>query len=154
MIEVNALHRALERVCPVEAGRFVLGLGDWGGKDAPVAENDRGDLLAVLHVVIYEVDADGGRSIHSIKAQQVLMVNHQHRHRDALLEPYLEGWAQVVREAFTAEALWDNTETLALDRALPHDLVKPRVLDLVRPRTADDFARALRRKSRLGWLLA
>jgi hypothetical protein len=43
-----------------------------------------------------------------------------------------------------------RSSTLALDTLMPHELLFTNVLSLVRARSREDFARALRAKSRLG----
>ena len=156
LIQPTDLADALHAVCPIEGGRYALHLATWdrASTAALVTESpDRGDLRATLQLITYEVEEGGQRAIRDLKEQRVRFIRREHRGRAALLAPYVEGWAQVVREAFEADAREPGANHAALEAIMPDDLVTPQTFGLVRPKTAEAFAAAFRRRSRLGrWL--
>lgn len=111
--------------------------GEYARGDAPVA-------ISVVRMITWEAADDGTRSIRDIKEQELYM-----------------GWPVFYEdidriEAFFA-ALGDVLTEIPLDAAapmMPHELMCTDALKLKRAHTREDFAAALRAKSRLGPLLS
>jgi hypothetical protein len=121
------------------------------------AENDLGSLdfvgftlvgpslRIVLRLVVWEEDpATGTRSIRDVKEQEVYF-GALASHDPARTRALLEGMQAVLARVLATP----QVETL-----MPHDLFRGDVLKLKTATTADDFARALSARSRLGKLLA
>jgi hypothetical protein len=102
-------------------------------------------LRIVLRLVVWDHDAATSvSSIRDIKEQEVYFGS-IHDHEPARMRALLEGMQRVLARALMAPEI----ETL-----MPHDLFRGDVMKLKTAVTADDFAKALSARSRLGKLLA
>jgi hypothetical protein len=99
----------------------------------------RGDFGVVVRLVIWD-SSDGNLTIRDIKEQDVFL--------DMPIECTLDrlGTYLAALEVVLVEVLASKNA----DYLMPHDLLDLSALELVRAQTTDDFAKALRVKSRLG----
>lgn len=119
-------------------------------------EDDRGYWRATMRTITWERDEGGERQIRDVKEQDVVWLYPEHRD-DPRVPAYVAGWAAAVqyvldRHAELAAAGQPGADRL--DVSMPHDFFNPGVLELSRPKTADDFTDALlSSKKRLGKML-
>ncbi len=147
----------LEATFPIESRFFSL---EWipGEQDLAAVPPDA-DLYVVLRLITYEEHA-GERLFRDVKEQDVLLLPARHR-QDPRIEAWLQGTRHALLTVMRSQDPWfgsDNPRIPAgctpVNYTLPFNLVSPDVLQLVRPRTAEDFSRALlSSKRRLGDLL-
>ncbi len=110
---------------------------------APPTDADHQRLTVRLIVF----DPGPPRSVSNIKEQQV-WVGEDSLYQDAArVDEMLYAWQQVLGEVL-------SLPSTVLDPLMPADVLHPNVLALKKPRNRDDFAKALRARSRLGSLLA
>lgn len=114
--------------------------------DAPPREHWAGTAFVVVRLIVLE-EHDGRTSIRDIKEQQL------HGGPAALYDDTyrVDEMLQAQREVL-GDVLAGPVERL--ETLMPLDLVFTNVMTLVKARTREDFARALRAKSRLGKYLA
>jgi hypothetical protein len=110
--------------------------------DAAVYEANNGGIHATLRLVGYE--RPDKETVRDIKEQEVFLIPAKHRHDEARVRAYLEGWASAI-SAVLRRPVKDVPALL-----LPADFVRVNVLDLATPEEAADFERAFLQKSRLG----
>lgn len=110
----------------------------YGSMDGPAIEANRQGIGMLLELAIYEGKP---RQLRDLKQQRVTFASHHSvvAHPDRVIA-FLRGWAA------TLPRLFAKTE---METMMPHDLVDAEVLEMVRPVTAHDFARALERRWRL-----
>lgn len=132
---------------PLQGGAVHLELAaDDEGRS--VYENEKGSLVVVLRLLVWDLDAAGERqSIRDIKEQHVYLVGPDTRDEPERVRVFVEAWASIMPEVLAA--LGD-----ASDYVMPHELVNFSPLGLARAETFDDFRRALLVKSRYGHLLS
>ncbi|WAS96690.1 hypothetical protein [Nannocystis punicea] len=145
---------------PISSDRFALEfseekVGD-GEACAACVLNERGDLVATIRVLVWDVSGDE-RLIRDIKEQQVTIVPAAHLD-DPRVPAYFAGWAAALRFAFErlSDAIAQGSAALSdrIESAYPYKMFCPEVLGLSRPQTADDFTEVLlSNRKRLGWLL-
>ena len=151
------LRPLLEATFPIESDYFALTWVPDQEERPPTAAED--DVYVVLRLICMCIEG-GERLIRDVKEQLVLLVPAESRH-----DPRLEAWLRGLREALLAVMQSQDPAVACDDEAamyasnalacmLPMNLVQPEVLKLVRPRTAEDFTRALlRSRRRLGHML-
>jgi hypothetical protein len=109
-----------------------------------VEDSDR--LYVVLRLVVWDQQPDGALSIRDIKEQQLFIDVPEDTTFERFVE-FMRGYDTVLSEVLAT--------TKDAEYLMPHDLVSFAALKLKTANTADEFAQALRVKSRLGkYLLA
>jgi len=153
MVHMRAL---LEATFPIQSQYFSL---EWVPSADPDAVAPDVDLYVVLRLITFH-DDEGEHLIRDVKEQELLLVPARSRQ-----DPRLEAWLTGTRQALLAimhsqdpwcagGRSWIPDGCTPVDYMLPFNLVSPDALQLVRPRTAEDFAKALlKSKRRLGGLL-
>ena len=107
------------------------------------------NLKIVMQLIQWEFDGTD-RKITSIYEQELLLAYSRHT-RDSRLEAYVGGWVIALEEVFIHIEKKGQEGLLGI---LPHDLVYPKVLDLKKPLSDNDFVDAfLNSKKRLGRFL-
>ena len=117
------------------------------------------DLCVVVRLICWDLDGTS-RIIRDVKEQAVLLVPGRSR-QNPRIEAWLKGSADalttVMKSQVHPSVARGDEEAMSADNALacalPHELVHPEVLKLSRPKTAEDFTRALLDSKRLGGLL-
>lgn len=136
------VQQLLRDAFPVRSDRVSLELVD-------LNLHDEDSLTAVVRLFVWELDGDGNASIRDAKEQEVYLGTTSELD-DPRLPDCIAGWVLALEHLF-AQDDHDWVDTL-----MPHDLMPPLVglLELKRPRDAEDFADALLgSKQRLGrWL--
>lgn len=153
-----SLRRELHALLPIRSDRFSLESGEYIDEDAPDVADPPGALRVTVRTVVWEA-SDGALSIRDVKEQGVMWLHARHR-EDPRVRAYMEGWAAALQFVLDRHAELAAAGALSarvserLEFSMPFDLFCPAVLDLKRPRTADEFAEALlSSKQRLGRLL-
>lgn len=107
----------------------------------PIADHpERATIVVQLFVF---AEREGEREIRDIKEQQIFAGYASHYDDAGRVEEMLRAQQDVLGELFCQPPE-------RFDALMPHDLLFTNVISLVRARTRDQFARALRVKSRLG----
>lgn len=120
-------------------------------------EEGSGYWRATMRTITFEPTTDGTLQIRDVKEQECVWLLPQHR-EDPRVPAYVAGWAAAVQYVLDrgAElvAAGDERAMNRFEAAMPFDFFSPDVLDLRRPRSAEDFTDALlSSKKRLGKLL-
>ncbi len=146
-MSLTVLQEALLEVFPVEGQRVEIRPPRLDGEGADWRLTiAKGSAVASVWLVVWDNPIGvTPRNLWSIKEQEVLLVPERHMGDLPRAAAYIKGWAMALEVAL--ERLEEP------DVLMPADLIFPRVLDLVRPRTAEDFAAALLVRSRLGKLI-
>lgn len=100
----------------------------------------RGDFGVVVRLIIWEPAGEDKLSIRDVKEQDVFL-DMPIECTLARLDIYLRALQAVLADVLASKQV---------EYLMPHDVVDFSALKLVRAQTADDFAKALRVKSRLG----
>lgn len=142
MSEIVDLAEALDELFPV--GSELVQLHVVPAHDPSWRRSDEPAAYATFRTIVWERDPDTGeRRVRDIKEQDIYMgwpKLYDERERVA-------AWAQAL-ERVLSEIPMDKLETL-----MPADLVHPKVLELRKAQSVEDFDKALRAKKRLGqWL--
>ena len=103
----------------------------------------RGDFGVVVRLIVWEPSTDDKLSIRDVKEQDVFL--------DMPIECTLARLG--IYLAALQTVLADVLASKHVELLMPHELLDFSALKLVRAQTADDFAKALRMKSRLGTYL-
>ncbi len=134
-----ALSSKLDAIFPISEDVVSL---EWLGPES-VQKRD-GAVWVVVRLVVWERNGED-LSIRDVKEQEVSLLPGSALDSPRL-QAFLEGWAMAVHAVFR-----DNAA--AVETLMPHDLIRPEVLELARPVTPEDFAMAFTAKSRLGKFL-
>jgi hypothetical protein len=153
------LRPLLEATFPIESSYFSLAWAPEEDQRQRPASAAKDDIWVVLRLICWEPDEES-QHIRDVKEQPVLLVPGVNRH-DERLEAWLRGLREAlltVMESQDPSVERDDQEAMYSENALaclfPADLVPYEVLELARPRTAEDFAQALLgTKKRLGRML-
>ncbi len=109
----------------------------------PISEHADGALYLSLQTVLWEPGPP--RVIYEYKQQEIRLIPAHNRTMSLeRLEACLQGWRNAVEQI---------NHTAHLKLLMPRDLWPYRALNLKRPQTAEDFARAFLVQSRLGRLV-
>ncbi len=118
-----------------------------------------GSTIAVIQLFVYEM-IGGTRQVRDIKEQHVVLLYAKHRN-DPRLDAYIAGWREAVLAVFESQEALVKRDRAAfekmkrsIDALMPHDLCKPELLDLKRPRDAAAFTDALLSTKRFGPFMA
>lgn len=142
-----SLRRELHALLPIRSELFSLEAADSIDEDAPDEDDPPGDLRITVRTIVWEREGEA-LSIRDIREQEVVWLLARHR-EDPRVRAYMEGWAAALQFVFARHAELAAAGALSerarqrLEYAMPHELLSPGVLDLRRPRTADDFTAAL-----------
>jgi hypothetical protein len=137
-LDVSTLHDWLRELLPVRGGPAEVSYVEATRRDTKV--------FVTLQLIMHE-SAVPHAPITDIKEQEMLLGTEDDVDPPERVRAMLEGWCTVLGEVLTALPR-DELDTL-----MPHDLFPRSVLGLARSHTADDFARALRAKGRMGAFL-
>jgi hypothetical protein len=156
---------SLRAAFPIETELFSLVLAcsaaDYTtGESLPVSRvRPDGSTIATLQLIVYEL-IGGKREVRDIKEQDVVFLKAKHR-SDPRIDAYITGWREALLAVFESQEALLKRDRAAYDKLkhsiavlMPHDLGKPELLDLRRPRDAASFTDALLSTKRFGQLLA
>lgn len=145
---LEALNSLLCDLFPARGGTSTLELADLPAvQREPAGPKEIEDSLRLTVRLVSWDRPDGSeeRQITDIKEQSLYLGPVSLLQRGERLMAFFHGSHAVLQQLFDSGL---NTDTL-----LPHELLRPAVLKLVKAQTADDFRRALLTKKRLGgWL--
>lgn len=156
---------SLRAAFPIETELFSLVLAHSAtdyttGESIPVIrERPDGSTAATVQLMVYDL-VGGERRVRDIKEQEVVLLAAKHR-SDPRADAYLAGWREALLAVFQSQEALLERDPAAYEKLkhsvanlMPHDLCKPDLLDLKRPRDAEAFTDALLSTKRFGPLLA
>ena len=151
---------------PISTDLFALWLvssttdHDTGATVPGIRVRPDGGTIATLQLIVFDWVGDQ-RRVRDIKEQDVVVLKAKHRN-DPRVDAYVTGWRDALLAVFESQEALLKRDQAAFERLkrsiavlMPHDLCKPELLDLKRPRDAAAFTDALlSAKSRFGQFLA
>ena len=153
---------SLRAAFPIETELFALVLAysvtdyDTGAALPAIRVRPDGSTIATLQIIVYDL-IDGKREVCDIREQDVVFLKAEHR-SDPRLDAYIAGWREALLAVFESQEALLKRDRAAFDKLkyslMPHDLCKPELLDLKRPRDAAAFTDALLSTKHFGQLLA
>ena len=124
----------------------------WIALSTDPSHNTEEHLLITWQLLRWKRKSNAEREIEDVK-EQIIPIQLPEAIPLERLQSFFEAWQIVLKEAFTA---LENKGGAALDWLMPYDLFNYRIFDAIklkRAQTTEDFAHALRAKTRLGrWL--
>lgn len=145
---------SLSDAFPIKTELFSLVLAYSGtdyttGETVPaIRERPDGNTAATLQLITYDL-AGGEPQVRDIKEQEVVLLWAKHQH-DPRLDAYLAGWRKALLAVFESQEALLKRDPAAYEKLkhsmaalMPHDLCKPDLLDLKRPRDAASFTDVL-----------
>ena len=151
---------SLSAVFPIQSEDIALVLACYETDEAAPAIRvlPDGATAATIQLIVYDV-IGGKRQVRDIKEQSVVLLAAKHRN-DPRLDAYVTGWRDALLAVFESQEALRKRDRAAfeklkhsIDSLMPHDLCKPELLNLKRPRDAAAFTDALLSTKRFGHLL-
>jgi hypothetical protein len=155
----------LRAAFPIQTELFALELVesttdyDTGATVPGIHVHPDGSTIAVIRLFAYEM-IGGKRQVRDIKEQHVVLLKAKHRN-DPRIDAYITGWREAVLAVFESQEALMKRDRAAFEKLkhsiatlMPHDLCKPELLDLKRPRDAAAFTDALLSTRRFGPFMA
>lgn len=157
---------SLRAAFPISTELFSLGIAssttdyDTGATVPGIRVRPDGSTIATLQLIVFDLVGDQ-RQVRDVKEQDVVVLKAKHRN-DPRADAYVTGWREALLAVFESQEALLKRDPAAFERLkhsiavlMPHDLCKPELLDLKRPRDAAAFTDALlSAKNRFGQLLA